>query len=192
MAGLTDQVDESTANEQKSSSSSSSNNSSSSSDDKWPYYKEETPFMAVIDTGDNVIVRNEPQELSITYRQYSAGADMKKWDEPDSLIKYWETDWLFKRDRHIYEQQYPESEFTAELREDPVQALEDLREAKSVTDSSGVQNTKASCRVCSTEFDRKHEYERVQGIRVCPSHTVKELVENNVVGSNRSKNRRWE
>lgn len=174
-------------------SSSSSSGSSSSSDGEYPYYKTETPFMAVVRTEDGLVVRNRPDELSITYRQYSATSDMKKWEQPDQLKKYWMTDWMFKRDRYAYEKEYPESEFLVDLREDTSTTLDRLRLAKSQADPNSPQASAPKCAVCKEELDRADdEYERVLGKKVHTHHTVRELASEGVVGKHKSQNRRWD
>lgn len=147
--------------------------------------------MAVISIDDGYEVRNRPENLSITYRQYSAGADMTKWDEPDNLVKYWMTDWMYKKDRDRYERKYPDREFMMDLRSDTGKTLNRLRTAITLTDSQEIDIPAPSCAVCGDELDGD-EHERVLGKKVHIHHTVRELASEGVVGRNKSKNRRWE
>jgi len=170
------------SDDSSSSSSSSSDNSSSSSSssDEYPKYEKETPYFAVWQDPETgaVKVGNEPEEIHIVYRQHSSGSDLKLYEVPDKIVEYWMTDWRFKSDSHRYEKETGES-LHADLRENALKAVDVLR-SLGVPEREG-NKSETTCPVCDVVLERTDEYEFVQGKRLCPEHTVRELVENNAL-----------
>jgi len=196
MAGLGDVSDESdlqgnVRNESSSDSSSSTASTSDDSDDEFPLYVEETPFFAVVQTAKGTVARNKPP-LSITYRQYSEDSQLKLWEVPDEIEKYWETDWMFKNDKYQYEQEYPEREFVPDLRSEPLVTLQRLKDAITVTGADPPEERSHTCDVCGDELHDYDAFERIFGRYVHDHHTVAELAEEGLTGRVRNENRLWD
>ena len=195
MAGLGDVSDESdlqgNVRSESSSGSSSSASTSDDSDDEFPLYIEETPFFAVIQTAKGTVARNKPP-LSITYRQYSKDSNSKLWEVPDEIVKYWETDWMFKSDKYQYEQEYPEREFVPDLRSEPKVTLQRLKDANTVSGTGPAKERSHTCEVCGDELEVNDDFERIFGRYVHDHHTVAELAEENLTGRVTNKNRLWD
>lgn len=177
---LKDVAEESQQKDDSSSSSSSGGSSSGSSSSQYPKYVEETPFFAVWQDPETgaVKVRNEPEEIDIVYRQYQSSSELKKWEVPDEIVEYWMYDWIFKADAHRYEKETGES-FADDLRKNALKALDVLR-SLDTPDRAG-NKSEIRCPVCDETLKRTDDYELVQGKRICPDHTVHELVENNAL-----------
>ena len=168
----------------------SGSTSSSSSDDEFPRYKTEVPFMAVVREDDEVRVSSDPVDHAVEYRQYSKKSDFKE-NKPDSIIRCWMTDWMWKKDRYTYEQEYSGS-FQSDLREEPLETIEKLTHARSVQEKNDLDEQTQTCGVCGNELDNNSPTVRIMGKKVHAHHTAAELDSADIVGKHKTDNRRWE
>lgn len=181
---------------------STESDSNSSTDDEYPKYYEETPFLAVYAEDGDVVVRNEPQDVDIIFRQHNSGSDIKLWEVPDNVMEYWLTSSQFKMSAHNYEEEY-DSELLTDLHESPEKAL------KRVTFQfgDGPSEPEKTCVVCQETLEDDDDYIILQSKRVHSHHTADEIAdivnlqtEKNITDSSGddirdvpdTQNRRWE
>jgi len=169
----------------------SAGNSSSSSTER----EFRVPYMAIwYEDGEyHSAHRPQDEELHVKYTRPDSESDWSKQSVPSVFERYWMNRDSFEHAAHVVEEVAGEN-LRSIIQEQPKKSLDIITKCQKMYGSSKSYSMTEKCPVCREEVHVIYDdYETLNSRRLCPDHTVSELIEAGVTDRAGSvSNRIWE